>query len=86
MVHVSKNGRLADPKLGSTSHVVDLSWEDISACMGGTMTIITGCPPSGGRYGETFRRIVRIQQKFYSRRVPTWARDQVLRALSQVPA
>lgn len=86
MVHISRTGRVADLSKGASSPVIDLSWDDISALMGGTMTIITGCRPAGGRYGDTFRRVVRVHGQFYGRRVPSWARDQVLRALDQVAA
>lgn len=83
-IHISKTATARRFPAGDVASIKDLDRDDIAALHAGRTVIVTGCAPAGGRYGETFRRVVRKRSQFLLRRVPRNERDNVARMLEGV--
>jgi hypothetical protein len=82
-IRVSKNGRAAASPCGRYSHIDGLSPEERDlAFRGRAIIILTGCKPSRGRMGDSWRVVVRRHSALEPRVVrDRQERELCLRAL-----
>lgn len=84
-VHVSKTGHVKYFPAGSTARIAGISDDDMAAFRSGAIVVITGCKPTGGRTGDTFRVMRLVGRKPYPRVATDMERDAI-RSVMEVAA